>query len=63
MNMIFAETLIASYGLPVDFTAAYYRGWKMGKDLCLATGFILTTAGSYLGLKTGKDNCSDMIYV
>ena len=45
MNLIIAESLITMYGLPVDFTATYYFGWKMGENLCKATGFILTTSG------------------
>ena len=48
MNLVLAEMIIASYGLPVDFTASYHYGWKMGKPLCLATGFILTTVGKIL---------------
>ena len=45
MNMVFAEFIIAAFGLPVDFTASFYHGWKMGKTLCHLTGFILTTTG------------------
>ena len=45
MNMIIAELAIASYGLPVDFTASLSYGWKLGKGLCQTTGFILTTVG------------------
>ena len=45
MNMVVAEMLIASYGLPVDFAATYTYGWKLGKEFCIATGFILTTSG------------------
>ena len=45
MNLIIAESLITMYGLPVDFTATYHFGWKMGENLCKATGFILTTSG------------------
>ena len=45
MNLIFTE-LILSFGLPVDFIAAYTNGWKMGKNMCELTGFVLTTAGN-----------------
>jgi hypothetical protein len=45
MNMILAETLIAGFGIPIDTVATYQHGWKLGKGLCLATGFILTTLG------------------
>ena len=43
--MVFAEFFIASYGLPIDFAASLYYGWKLGRKLCLATGFILTSSG------------------
>ena len=45
MNMVIAELGIASYGLPVDFVASINFGWKGGKELCQATGFLLTTFG------------------
>ena len=45
MNMVIAELGIASYGLPVDFVASINFGWKGGKTLCQATGFLLTTFG------------------
>ena len=47
MNMVFAEFIIAAFGLPVDFMASFYHGWKMGQTLCHVTGFILTTTGMY----------------
>jgi hypothetical protein len=45
MNLVFTELITAAYGLPVDFTATYTYGWKLGKPLCEATGFILTSTG------------------
>ena len=36
---------MAFYGLPIDFIAAYTNGWKMGKGMCEATGFILSASG------------------
>ena len=45
MNLVFTELLTAAYGLPVDFIATYAYGWKLGKPLCEATGFILTSTG------------------
>ena len=36
---------MALYGLPIDFIAAYTNGWKMGKGMCEATGFILSASG------------------
>ena len=47
MNMVFAEFIIAAFGLPIDFMASFYHGWKMGETLCHVTGFILTTTGMY----------------
>ena len=69
MNLVLTELITASYGLPIDFIATYSYGWKMGKPLCEATGFILTATGKkyvilkfyslisnikYLGFLTGK---------
>ena len=69
MNLVLTELITASYGLPIDFIATYSYGWKMGKSLCEATGFILTATGKkcvilkfyslisnnkYLGCLTGK---------
>ena len=45
MNLVLTELITASYGLPIDFIATYSYGWKMGKSLCEATGFILTATG------------------
>ena len=47
MNLVFAETIIAVYGIPVDFTASLLQGWKMGKMLCYTTGFLLTFSGKF----------------
>ena len=56
MNMIISELVIAGYGIPVDFTASYMRGWKLGKPLCQATGFILTTSGTYVHQEIKGEN-------
>ena len=45
MNLVLTELITASYGLPIDFIATYSYGWKLGKPLCEATGFILTATG------------------
>ena len=45
MNIVFTELISAAYGLPIDFLATYTYGWKMGRQLCEITGFILTTSG------------------
>ena len=47
MNLVFAELVTAGYGIPVDFTASLQHGWKMGKGMCNATGFLLTLSGNY----------------
>jgi hypothetical protein len=47
MNLVFAETIIATFGIPVDTVASFQHGWKMGKVACLTTGFILTTTGKH----------------
>ena len=45
LNLVLADFIIAGYGVPVDFKATIDLGWKSGRPLCYATGFILTTAG------------------
>ena len=47
MNLVFAESIIAGYGIPVDFTASLLRGWKLGRGMCYTTGFLLTFSGEY----------------
>ena len=47
MNLVFAELVTAAYGIPVDFAASIQHGWKMGKGMCDATGFLLTLSGKY----------------
>ena len=47
MNMIFAELIMALYGLPVDFASSLFHGWKLGKDMCYVTGFLVTMSGKY----------------
>ena len=46
MNMILAELIMALYGIPIDFTSSLLHGWKMGRHMCYATGFLLTLSGS-----------------
>ena len=46
MNLVFAELVTAGYGIPVDFAASLQHGWKMGKGMCNATGFLLTLSGN-----------------
>ena len=48
MNLIFADMVISSYGIPVDINAALSYGWKMGRSMCYASGFILTVSGNHI---------------
>ena len=45
MNLIIADFITAGYGVPVDFVASLLYGWKLGKNMCLFTGFLLTLSG------------------
>ena len=45
VNLIFAELISSAYGIPMDITAALQYGWKLGRELCNATGVILTLSG------------------
>ena len=45
MNLIFAELIMASFGVPVNFLASLQHGWKMGKLLCDIFGSLLTLEG------------------
>ena len=47
MNMIFAELIMALFGVPVNFTAALQHGWKLGETFCHAHGFLLTLESKY----------------
>ena len=47
INLIFAELISCSYGIPIDITAALQHGWKLGKEMCNTTGAILTLSGNY----------------
>ena len=47
MNITVSELIMSAYGVPVDFVAAFQLGWKLGKEFCLVTGFILTLLGMY----------------
>ena len=51
MNLIVAELLMASYGIPIDFVASLLHGWKLGKTMCNVTGFLLTLSGQYISLR------------
>ena len=42
MNLIFAEMIMALFGVPVNFAASLQKGWKMGQTVCEAFGFSIT---------------------
>merc|ERR1739838_532440 len=45
MNLLMGELLVAFYGIPLDFLSAARGGWEWGKQVCQATGFLLTMLG------------------
>ena len=45
MNLIIADFITAGYGVPVDFVGSVLYGWKLGKTMCLLTGFLHTLSG------------------
>ena len=47
MNNTISELIMSLYGVPVDLVAAAQLGWKMGEEMCLVTGFLLTFLGMY----------------
>ena len=48
MNLIFADLIMATLGIPFDIFATFQHGWKMGKYFCDVCGFIHTITGKYL---------------
>ena len=48
MNLIFAELIMAMFGIPVNFTASLLHGWKFGGMMCDIFGFLLTLGGKYI---------------
>ena len=45
MNLIFAEAIMAMFGIPINFAASVMHGWKLGKTMCNIFGFALTLGG------------------
>ena len=45
MNLIFAELIMALFGIPINFTASVMHGWNLGETMCNAFGFALTLGG------------------
>lgn len=45
MNLIFADLIMATVGIPFDIVATFQHGWKMGKYLCSFCGFVHTLTG------------------
>ena len=56
MNMIIAELIMASFGIPSNFVASIQHGWKMGKTVCEVSGFLLTLEGKSEMLNSTLDN-------
>ena len=57
--MVVAELIMAIYGIPIDITSSVLHGWKMGRNMCYATGFLLTLSGKKLidhHIKCNKDD-------
>ena len=48
MSLSLSDLLIATFGIPMDFTAALTFGWKMGEAACVFTGFVLTFLGNII---------------
>ena len=48
INITLSQLIMSIYGVPVDFVAALQLGWKLGKEFCLMTGFLLTFLGMYI---------------
>ena len=48
LNLVVNELLIATIGLPFDFTAAFNQGWVLGRFECQFLGFTHTLTGRSL---------------
>ena len=44
LNLIFAEIILSSFGLGMDFQALIQNGWVLGNELCVVSGALVTTA-------------------
>ena len=45
VNLALVEFLLAFFGVSMDVLALIQDGWQYGKDLCMAQGALVTTAG------------------
>jgi len=45
INLAVVEFLLAFFGVSMDVLALIQDGWQYGKDLCMAQGALVTTAG------------------
>ena len=45
VNLAVVEFLLAFFGVSMDVLALIQDGWQYGKDLCMAQGALVTTAG------------------
>ena len=44
LNLIFAEIILSSLGLGMDFQTLIQNGWVLGNELCVVSGALVTTA-------------------
>ena len=47
---------MAIYGLPVDFVSSLMHGWKLGRNMCYVTGFLVTLSGKYANIYSQTNN-------
>ena len=48
------------------FQASLERGWKMGREFCIVTGFILTVLGGCVGscqVQNSESKLKDLYYI
>ena len=45
MNLALAEFLLALVGIPMDILPLHTDAWTVGKEACITTGVVVTTAG------------------
>ena len=46
INLAIVEFILAAIGLPLDIFALVKKGWILGKNICIISGSLVTTAGT-----------------
>ena len=46
INLALVEFILAAIGLPLDIFALVKKGWILGKNICIISGSLVTTAGT-----------------